>query len=288
MLFLVRRRYSPTGEPAVSESNLTRMNEAKPAAGTRRMSAEELRADSQLLPASDLSAGSMAHQLNNMLTVIQGNIALVQMGLRSGDPSTGYLNEAADACHRAASIAAQMLALTRSGEATQPQSNASAEGETMGLVRSETGIRADLQVSPGGLAAEELVPGSGRVLIMDDDSAICALLKHFLEPLGYDVETVEDGARAIAAFKRAKASGRDFHVALLDLDIPGGMGGAEAARRLKDVDRSVRVIATTGRSDSPVLSDLHAHGFDDVALKPWTPAQISRLFSRVLPPSERK
>lgn len=249
------------------------------------MSAEELRTDSELSPASDLGSGSIAHQFNNLLTVIQGNIALVQMGLRSGDPSVCYLNEAADACHRAASIAAQMLALTRSG-ATQPQSTAPREGETMEFVRGETAIPADFKVGPRGLAAEELVPGSGRLLIMDDDSAICALSKRVLEPLGYDVETVEEGARAIAAFKIAKASGRDFQAALLDLDIPGGMGGAEAAQRLKDMDPSIKVIATTGRSDSPVLSDLHAHGFDDAALKPWTPAHLSRVFRRVLRPSE--
>lgn len=155
----------------------------------------------------------------------------------------------------------------------------------MELVRGERTTPADLQAGPRGLAAEELVSGSGRVLVMDDDSAICALLKHVLEPLGYDVETVEEGARAIAAFNRAKASGRDFHAALLDLDIPGGMGGAEAARRLKDIDPSIKVIATTGRSDSPVLSDLHAYGFDDAALKPWTPAQVSRVFRRVLRPA---
>ncbi len=128
-----------------------------------------------------------------------------------------------------------------------------------------------LRESNRGLTQEQLLPGSGRILVMDDDNALCAVAKQVLEHLGYNVETVEDGARAIAAFKRAKASGRDFDAALLDLDIPGGMGGVETAGHLKELDASVKVIATTGRSDSPVLSALHAHGFDDFAAKPWTP-----------------
>ncbi len=112
------------------------------------MSADELRRSAKSAPASDFSLLSVAHQFNNLLMVIQGNIALVQMTLRSSDPSLSYLSDAADACDRAASITAQMLAVERSGEMRRKKSIAAFVKEAVERVRLETGIAADLHLSP--------------------------------------------------------------------------------------------------------------------------------------------
>ena len=77
--------------------------------------------------------------------------------------------------------------------------------------------------------------GSGRLLVMDDEAALRKLLGAVLTKLGYEVETAQDGAEAIAMCKNAKASGRSFDAALLDLTVSGGMGGVEAVCKTEGV-----------------------------------------------------
>jgi len=76
--------------------------------------------------------------------------------------------------------------------------------------------------------------------------------------------------------------GRGFDAVVLDLTIPGGMGGIEAAAKLKEMDPSAELIATSGYSDAPVMSESRKYDFDEVIPKPWTPAQVSEIFKRVL------
>jgi CheY-like chemotaxis protein len=80
------------------------------------------------------------------------------------------------------------------------------------------------------------------------------------------------------------ASGRRFDAVLLDLTVSGGMGGAEAAVRLKELDPSLKLIVSSGYSDAPVMSDFRQHGFDGVIPKPWVLAELSEVFRRVLVP----
>lgn len=129
-----------------------------------------------------------------------------------------------------------------------------------------------------------LQTGTERILAMDDEEAVRKLLETVLKKLGYEVQTARDGAEAIALCEGAIASGRSFDAALLDLTVSGGMGGIEAAARLKELDPSLKLIVSSGYSDSPVMSDFRKHGFDDVIPKPWAVAQVSEVFRRVLVP----
>ena len=94
--------------------------------------------------------------------------------------------------------------------------------------------------------------------------------------------SARDGAEAIDLYEAAKASGRGFDAVLLDLTVRGGMGGVETAGRLKELDPSAKLIASSGYSDAPVMSSFREYGFDDVLPKPWTVAQLSEVFRRVL------
>ncbi len=138
-------------------------------------------------------------------------------------------------------------------------------------------------VSPPEQPGEEvLLSGSGRILVMDDEEAVRKLLMRILRHLGYEVVCSQDGAEAIALYEKAKISGRGFDAVLLDLTVPGGMGGLEAGARLRELDPSAKLIASSGYSDAPVMSDFRRYGFSDVIPKPWTPAQVSEAFTRVL------
>ena len=124
--------------------------------------------------------------------------------------------------------------------------------------------------------------GTGRLLVMDDEEPIRNLLEAVLTNFGYVVQSARDGAEAIALYETAQASGCGFDAVLLDLTVGGGMGGVEAAAKLKELDRSAVLIVSSGYSQDAVMSEYRKYGFDAVIEKPWTPAQISEVFREVL------
>ena len=128
----------------------------------------------------------------------------------------------------------------------------------------------------------EMKGGKERVLVMDDEEDVRTLLKSVLTRLGYEVETARDGAEAIILCEHAKGSARGYDAVLLDLTVSGGMGGIEAAARLKELDRSLKLIVSSGYSDASVLADFRKYGFDDVLPKPWRITELSAVFQRVL------
>jgi CheY-like chemotaxis protein len=131
-------------------------------------------------------------------------------------------------------------------------------------------------------AASRVEAGTERVLIMDDEEELRQLLETVLGNLGYEVRTVRDGAEAIAVCEDAAASGRGFAAALLDLTVSGGMGGTEAAARLKELDPNLKLIVSSGYADNRVMADFRKYGFDDVIRKPWAIAEVSEVFRRLL------
>jgi signal transduction histidine kinase/CheY-like chemotaxis protein len=124
--------------------------------------------------------------------------------------------------------------------------------------------------------------GTGYLLVMDDEEALRSLLGRILGTLGYEARTARDGAEAVAFYEAALADGRRFDAVLLDLTVSGGMGGVEAAARLREIDSSAKLVVSSGYSDAPVMAEFRRYGFDDVLPKPFTPAQVSEVFRRVL------
>ncbi len=124
--------------------------------------------------------------------------------------------------------------------------------------------------------------GAERILVMDDEEAIRNLLRTVLGGFGYEVHTARDGAEAIALYEEAKAMGKRFDAVLLDLTVSGGMGGIEAAAKLKEIEPSLTLIVSSGYADAPVMSDFAKYGFDDVIPKPWTSKVVGEVFQRVL------
>ena len=129
---------------------------------------------------------------------------------------------------------------------------------------------------------QQLRIDSGRILVMDDEEAVRTLLTNVLKRLGYEVECAKDGAEAIELFQRGKDLGRGFHAVLLDLTIPGGMGGEEVATRLRKIDSSAKLIVSSGDSNTPLLSEFRKYGFDGALPKPWTAAQVSEVLTNLI------
>ena len=124
--------------------------------------------------------------------------------------------------------------------------------------------------------------GTERLLVMDDEETLRTLFQAVLSQLGYVVQTAGDGAEAVALYQAAKAAGAGFDAVLLDLTVIGGMGGMEAATKLKQLDSCAKLIVSSGYSDAPVMSHFSDYGFDAVILKPWTVKEISDVLRQVL------
>jgi two-component system cell cycle sensor histidine kinase/response regulator CckA len=133
-------------------------------------------------------------------------------------------------------------------------------------------------------SGQHLQSGSGRILVMDDEEALRKLLAQILKRLGYEAECAREGTEAIELYHRARDSGRPFDAVLVDLTIPGGLGGKEVAARLREIDDSVILIVSSGYSQTPVMSEFRKYGFDDVISKPWTPVQLSQVLRRYTRP----
>ena len=128
----------------------------------------------------------------------------------------------------------------------------------------------------------EPAKGKGRILALDDEEAICELVKAALTPLGYDVTTVQDGQSAINAYKASMEEDRKFDAVISDLTIPGGMGGAECIKRLVEMDPGVKAIVSSGYAMDPVMSRYREYGFCACIAKPYEVSDLGHAVHDVL------
>jgi PAS domain S-box-containing protein len=124
--------------------------------------------------------------------------------------------------------------------------------------------------------------GSGKVLVMDDEPYIRDVAAQLLAALGYTVETACDGREAIDRYLSALKEKHPFNAVILDLTIPGGMGGKEAAVELKKYDPQALLIASSGYADDPVMADPAAYGFRASISKPYRKADVAYTVSKVV------
>ncbi|HEX3035747.1 MAG TPA: response regulator [Thermodesulfobacteriota bacterium] len=123
---------------------------------------------------------------------------------------------------------------------------------------------------------QSAIEGRGRVLIMDDEELVRVILSDMLSQVGYEVEFTSDGNGVIELYGKAKESGKPFDVVIMDLTIPGGMGGKEAIKKLFEIDPKVRAIVSSGYSNDPVMSEYRKYGFRGVVAKPYKIEELSK------------
>jgi PAS domain S-box-containing protein len=122
----------------------------------------------------------------------------------------------------------------------------------------------------------------GRVLIMDDEGIIRNAAGRALVRIGYEVEYAKDGAEAIELYTRAKDENRPFDVVIMDLTVPGGMGGKEAIEKLISIDPDVRAIVSSGYSNDSVMSEYRRYGFKGVLSKPYSIGELTDTLHKVM------
>jgi len=134
----------------------------------------------------------------------------------------------------------------------------------------------------------KLLTGQGRVLVMDDEPDILSFSHVVLKRLGYEAELARDGAEALRRYREAAEGGRPFSAVIMDLTIPGGMGGKEAVKRLLELDPQARAIVSSGYSNDPVMAEFQKHGFRGVVAKPYQIHELARVLREVTAGDERR
>jgi PAS domain S-box-containing protein len=138
------------------------------------------------------------------------------------------------------------------------------------------------ELSYGERKVDEMIQGVGRILLVDDDRSVLNVGAKLIGSLGYSVEIAEDGAKALNLYSHSKTAGTPFDVVILDLTIPGGMGGKECVRKLKSMDPNVRAIVSSGYSNDPIVLQFQDYGFSGAVVKPYKLTEISQEINRVL------
>ena len=132
-----------------------------------------------------------------------------------------------------------------------------------------------------GRERKRLIKGEGRILLVDDEKIIRRAAGEALTRMGYEVQFAEDGAAGIELYQEAMQAERPFHAVIMDLTIPGGMGGKEAVGEVLRIDPEAKIIASSGYSNDPVMSDFRQYGFCGIIAKPYRIEELGELLSRV-------
>jgi CheY-like chemotaxis protein len=124
--------------------------------------------------------------------------------------------------------------------------------------------------------------GQGKILIMDDEIQIRKVLGEMVETCGYSYQTAKDGEEALKIFCQAQEIGDPFSAVILDLTVPGGVGGKDVISKLLTIDPQVRAIVVSGYSNDPVLANYQEYGFKGRVAKPFNLVDLSVVLNSVI------
>jgi len=116
--------------------------------------------------------------------------------------------------------------------------------------------------------------GEGYVLVMDDEEIIRDLALEMLSMLGYDVITCSCGEELIDHYEFAMRNAGKPDAVIMDLTIPGKMGGLEAAAAILALDPEAKLIVSSGYSNDPVMAGYRSYGFCEAIVKPFRAEEL--------------
>lgn len=121
--------------------------------------------------------------------------------------------------------------------------------------------------------------GFGSILVMDDDDLVLRVAEGILSSLGYTVFTAENGTETLQIYREQLDAGTPFRAVIMDLTIPGGMGGEEAIGQLLKIDPDATAIVSSGYADDPILTGYTKYGFKAILRKPYTLEEMSSVLN---------
>jgi PAS domain S-box-containing protein len=136
--------------------------------------------------------------------------------------------------------------------------------------------------SPKEIKNEAIHKGKGKLLIMDDQEPVIKMVGRMLGRMGYETLFAKEGAQAIDLYSEAFQTNTPFDLVILDLTVPGGMGGVKTIPELLKINPDAKVVVSSGYSNDPVMSDYQGYGFCGVLEKPYSSAQMAEVLNNIL------
>ena len=137
----------------------------------------------------------------------------------------------------------------------------------------------DTGTSEEGLAETEC---KASILVMDDETMVRDVAKQMLEWLGHEVVLAENGYEAIELYNEYFKSGRSIDIVIMDLTIPGGMGGKDAVQEILRINPDAKVVVSSGYSNDPIMAHCQEYGFKASIVKPYQMAELNKIINTVL------
>ena len=122
----------------------------------------------------------------------------------------------------------------------------------------------------------------GKILVMDDEDTIRNTLKSFLCELGYEVDCAQEGKETIRLFTKSIIDEDPYNLIILDLTVPGGLGGKQTIKKLKEIDLDFKSIVTSGYSNDPIVQEYKNYGFDNIILKPYNLEELEKMIKNLI------
>ena len=135
-----------------------------------------------------------------------------------------------------------------------------------------------------GEAAETPSPhsGEGYIIVMDDEENIREIAGEMLAYFGYRFSLCACGEEVVALYKSELERGVRPDAVIMDLTVPGKMGGLEAASNILGLDPSARIIVSSGYSHDAVMSDDKKYGFSDALNKPFSMEEMCAVLKKII------
>ncbi len=140
----------------------------------------------------------------------------------------------------------------------------------------------EAEITPETEDVEDSISGKGSILVMDDEEPLLEVINEMLSFIGYEVKTVQNGEDAIKEYFKAKENGTPFDVLIMDLTVPGGMGGKETLEKIMEKDPDVSAIVSSGYSNDPVMANFKKYGFKGVVAKPYRVEELNKTLQQIM------
>ncbi len=127
-------------------------------------------------------------------------------------------------------------------------------------------------------SSEELIHGSGGVLLVDDEEILRDVGRSILEDIGYKVYLAENGEQAMEIYAQEK---HHIDLVILDMVMPV-MGGRETLRRLKESYPDIRVLISSGFHQEGTAEELEKLGARGFLQKPYMRQELCRVIAEVI------
>ncbi len=155
------------------------------------------------------------------------------------------------------------------------------KGSTFTILLPASGATAESNIEAQD-STETGQTGSGKILIMDDEEVVREICGEMIVAMGHTVDYAANGQEALEKYQQSMGEQQPFDLVIMDLTIPGGMGGKETISKLLKIDPQAKAIVSSGYSHDDVMANYQDYGFHGVAAKPYLFSDLNKVIQNLI------